>query len=137
MISYETFDHEADAGIRGYGKTLEEAFAHGAEALFSLMVDIGSVEPSIRREVSCDAPDPEILFVEWLNHLITEAHLQGMVFSRFQLRITGSELRGEAWGEPLKREKHHPMIEVKGATYSMLKVAREDDRFVAQCVVDV
>ena len=137
MNPYETFDHEADIGIRGYGKTLEEAFAHGAEALFSLMVEIDTVQPNVRKEMVCDAPDPETLFVEWLNHLIALSHLEGMVFSRFRTEITGLKLRGEAWGEPLDKERHHPMSEVKAATYCMLKIYQEGDRHVAQCVVDV
>jgi SHS2 domain-containing protein len=137
MPTYEIFEHEADAGIRGYGKTLEEAFAGGAEALFSLMVELDSVEPALRVEIACSALDPETLFVEWLNQLLAEAHLKRMLFRRFQVRIEGNDLQGEAWGEPLTLEKHRLNVEVKGATYSMLKVAREGDRFVAQCIVDV
>jgi len=137
MVLYETFDHEADVGIRGYGKTLEESFEHGAEALFSVMVDLGAVQPSVRKEVTCDAPDPELLFVEWLNTLLTLAHLEGMVFRQFKVEITGNELRGVAWGERLDRERHHPECEVKAATYCMLKIGHGEGLYTAQCVVDV
>jgi tRNA nucleotidyltransferase (CCA-adding enzyme) len=35
-------------------------------------------------------------------------------------------------------ERHQPAVEVKGATYTALKVARDEQgRWVAQCVVDV
>ena len=33
------FDHEADIGIIGRGKTIEQAFINTAEALFAIMVD--------------------------------------------------------------------------------------------------
>ncbi len=134
---YETFDHRADIGIRGYGRGVEEAFENGARAMFSVMVDIKEVKPVDREEISCEAPDLETLFVEWLNNLLSVAHLNGELFSTFKVEISGVKLKGSAWGEGLDKERHHIMTEVKAATYSMLKVDREDDVYIAQCIVDV
>jgi tRNA nucleotidyltransferase (CCA-adding enzyme) len=33
--------------------------------------------------------------------------------------------------------RHHPAVEVKGATYTTLRVAQEGDGWLAQTVVDV
>ncbi len=61
-----------------------------------------------------------------------------MVFGRFAVTITGNLLTATAWGEPVDRARHHPAVEVKGATYTALSVAqRKDGTWVAQCVVDV
>jgi SHS2 domain-containing protein len=61
-----------------------------------------------------------------------------MLFGRFQVVIEGQGLRGQAWGEPIDVAKHEPAVEVKGATYTALKVGQEPDgTWVAQCVVDV
>ena len=49
----------------------------------------------------------------------------------------GFVLRGTAYGEKINPEKHKLKTEVKGATYSGLKVAEENGKFIAQCVVDV
>jgi len=52
--------------------------------------------------------------------------------------LHGHALEARAWGEPIDRERHKPAVEVKGATYTALSVARRDDgTWVAQCVVDV
>lgn len=134
---YETFDHRADIGVRGYGKSAEEAFENGAKALFSVMVDLKDVKPEEREDVSCEASDREMLFVEWLNSLLSLSHLSDKLFCNFKVRIEGNRLTGSAWGERLDKEKHHMMTEVKGATYSMLKVGREGDVYIAQCIVDV
>ncbi len=134
---YETFEHRADIGVRGYGKSLEEAFENGAKAMFSVMVDIEGVRPVETEEIICEAPDIEILFVEWLNNLISHAHLSGKLFSCFKVEITENSLKGLAIGERIDKNRHHIMTEVKGATYSNLKVDKEDDMFVAQCIVDV
>ena len=61
-----------------------------------------------------------------------------MLFSRFEINIVGNSLTGQAWGEKVDVSRHHPAVEVKGATYTALRVAREETgAWVAQCVVDV
>ena len=139
-MDYETFEHVADVGVRGYGATPEEAFAGGARAMFSVMVELGTVEPRTEVEVECSAPELETLFVEWLNELLFLSDSGGMVFSDFELEIDrdGTALKGRARGEPLVPEKHRPKTEVKAATYSQMKVEKmTDGRWVAQCIVDV
>jgi SHS2 domain-containing protein len=134
---YETFEHEADMGVRGIGKTLNEAFENGARAMFSIMLDIERVEPREKVEIRCSAPDEETLFVEWLNELLAQASLRGMVFSDFKVdAIEDGSLRGYARGERLVPDRHRVKVEVKAATYSMLEVHKNDE-YVAQCVVDV
>lgn len=136
-MAYETFEHEADVGVRGIGKTLGEAFEEGARAMFSVMFEIERVEPRAEIRVRCQAQDVESLFVDWLNTLLAEADIQGLALSGFSVRIDGLTLEGTARGERIDIEKHRPKVEVKGATYTMLKVFEKDGRFVAQCVVDV
>lgn len=137
MREFETFEHRADMGIRGYGTSLEEAFANGAKALFSVMVDIDNVDAREEYSLECSADDTETLFVEWLNSLLSVADSEGVVFSRFQLKIEGNKLKGSATGERLNADKHKPVVEVKAATYHMLRVEKTDGGYSAQCVVDV
>ena len=136
-MNYETFEHEADIGIRGFGQTAEEAFEHAAMALFSVMVNVQAIEPKEKRSVTVSASDRELLLVEWLNALLSLSDIEHMVFSKFNVMIEDTSLTGTAWGERLDQERHEPNVEIKGATYHMLKVAEENGRFVAQCVVDV
>lgn len=134
---YETFEHEADIGIRGFGGTPEEAFSNAALALYSVMVNIAAVEPKEKKTVTASAPDVELLLVEWLNALLSLSDIERMVFSRFAVTIAGTSLTGTAWGERLDSDRHEPNVEVKGATYHMLSVKTEEGRYIAQCVVDV
>ena len=136
-MNYETFDHEADIGIRGFGSSIEEAFENAALAMYSVMVRIETIEPREPKEMNLSAPDEELLLVEWLNALLSLSDIERMVFSRFEVRIEGTSLTARAWGERLDRIRHEPNVEVKGATYHMLKVNKSGDRYVAQCVVDV
>jgi SHS2 domain-containing protein len=139
--NYELFEHEADVGIKGYGSNIEEAFENGAKAMFSIMVDLKKVETKTSVEVNCQAEDLEGLFVEWLNQLLAQKDIDGTVYSKFKVTIQKKDnnyhLQGSALGEELNMIKHSVKIEVKAATYHMLKVAQENGFFIAQCVVDV
>jgi SHS2 domain-containing protein len=134
---WEHFPHDADVGVRGFGATAAEAFEQGAQAL-TAVVTRTNIEPKIRVEVTCEAPDLELLFVEWLNAIIYEMAVRGMLFGRFAVRIEGTRLTGTLWGEPVDVERHAPATEPKGATYTALKVAADNDGiWSAACVVDV
>jgi len=132
-----TFDHGADIGVAGEGATLEEAFAGAARAMFGIMVDLGDVRPRQEVEVACSASDRELLLVSWLNALLAEADLRGMVFCEFEVRLRNGNLVGKARGEPFDAARHTPGVEVKGATLTELKVAHGPAGWCAQTVVDV
>ena len=135
---WEHFYHQADIGVRGWGPTPEAAFAQGALALTAVIVEPQDVTSRDPVDIACEAPDLELLFADWLNSLVFEMATRRMLFGRFDVRIEGNRLTATAWGEPLDRDRHHPAVEVKGATYTALRVAREaEDRWVAQVVVDV
>ena len=135
---WEHFPHEADIGVRGLGATLEEAFEQAALALTAAISDVAAVSPRDMIQLSCEAPDDELLFVDWLNTLVYEMATRNMLFSRFEVQLEGKRLDAKVWGEALEIARHHPAVEVKGATYTALKVAqRPDGGWLAQCVVDV
>ncbi|MCU0736467.1 MAG: archease [Methylotetracoccus sp.] len=138
LAPWEHFPHAADMGVRGFGTTCAEAFARAAEALSAIICDPATIRPQRAVEIRCEASDYELLLVDWLNALIYEMAVRRMLFSRFELQIDDHSLHATAYGEPIDRLRHQPAVEVKGATYTELKVAQgPDGRFVAQCVVDV
>jgi SHS2 domain-containing protein len=116
---------------------MEEAFEGAAVAMYSVMVKLDAIKPLEQRKVAVSAPEREPLLVEWLNALLSLSDIERMVFSKFDVTIEGASLTGTAWGEKLDRVRHEPTVEVKGATYHMLKVDKDNDGYVAQCVVDV
>lgn len=135
---WEHFAHEADIGVRGMGATLEQAFAQAALALTAVITDPAAVAPRESIRLSCVAPDAELLLVDWLNTLIYEMVTRNMLFGRFEVHVEGERLEAQVWGEKLDAMRHLPAVEVKGATYTALKVARQPDgNWLAQCVVDV
>jgi SHS2 domain-containing protein len=135
---WEHFPHEADMGVRGYGPTKTEAFEQAALAMMAVITDLDTIEPRAAVSIHCEAPNDELLFADWLNALVYEMATGRMLFCRFSVRIEGTRLDAQAWGEPVDIARHRPAVEVKGATYTALRVARDDSgQWLAQTVVDV
>lgn len=135
---WEHFEHGADIGVRGYGHSPAEAFAQAALALTAVITDPELIEPRERAVIECRAPDQELLLVDWLNAIIYEMAVRKMLFSQFDVVITDNNLQATIRGEPVSAEKHQPVVEVKGATYTELQVRQDSDGiWTAQCIVDV
>jgi SHS2 domain-containing protein len=135
---WETFPHGADVGVRGFGGAMAEAFANAALALTSVITDPAVVRQARRIDIVCEAPDPEILLLDWLNRLISIMATEAVLFGRYEVRIDGGRLTASAFGEPIDLARHAPAVEVKGATFTELEVEQDPaGRWIAQCVVDV
>ncbi|HEU4929997.1 MAG TPA: archease [Candidatus Krumholzibacteria bacterium] len=134
---WEHFPHGADIGIRGVGPTISSAFEQVALALTAVLTDPSRVESKDAVELVCEASTDDELLYDWVDALIYEMSTRGMLFGAFDVRVDGHRLVARALGEAVDRTRHEPAIEVKGPTYTELRVARVDDGWVAQCVVDV
>jgi SHS2 domain-containing protein len=135
---WEHFTHGADIGVRGFAPSVEQAFEQAALAMTAVICELALIVPREAVTVECAAPDNEYLLVDWLNAIVYEMATRRMLFSRFEVAIAGEKLTGTLWGEPVDVAKHQPAVEVKGATYTELKVAQDArGEWVAQCVVDV
>lgn len=140
-MGFEYLDHLGDIGIRGWGETLEEAFSEAARAVFSLMIDLDRVNPTVRHEVRVEAGTLDGLLVEWLAALLAAKDVSGLIFSDFAVSIEGGRsgytLSGAGLGEPLDPERHRIGTEVKGISYLGLAVKRAEQGWIAECIVDL
>jgi SHS2 domain-containing protein len=135
---FEHFPHDADIGVRGRGQTLAEAFGRAAQALTAVVTELDTVSERTSIEIRCEPADPETLLFDWLNTVIFEMATRRLLFARYEVTVDDEGLSARAFGEPVDVERHHPAVEVKGATMTALRVAHEaDGEWLAQCVVDV
>lgn len=135
---WEHFHHQADIGVRGRGATLAAAFEQAALGLTGVITDPARVAARLPVELVCEAADRELLLADWLNALVFEMATRRMLFGRFCVSLDDTRLQATAWGEPIDTARHQPGVEIKGATYTALRVARDDNGdWIAQCVVDV
>ena len=139
VVGWEHFEHGADVGVRGVGRSPGEAFEQAAVAVTAVLCDPSVVRPAVAVSIRCANSDREILLTDWLNAVVYEMATRRMLFSRFHVEIAeDGTLSATAAGEPVDVARHSPAVEVKGATLTELEVKRrEDGLWVAQCVVDV
>ncbi len=141
MSGYEFLPHTADIKIRAWGTTLEEAFEKAAEAFTDTTVDINTVTPKMRDELTVYGDDLEELLYNFIEELIVRLDSEGKVYSRFKTKIDREDgryvLHAEMWGENLDLNKHEPKIHVKAMTYHEMKIDKEDGRYVIEYVLDI
>jgi len=138
MASWEHFPHEADVGVRGRGESADVSFEQAALALTAVITNPDLIRNEEQVEIACEAPSLDVLLVDWLNAVIYEMTTRSMLFGRFRVKINGLKLSAHAEGEHVDRQRHEPVVEPKGATFTELRVSRDDEaQWVAQCVVDV
>lgn len=135
---YETFEHTADLGLRIRAPDLDTLFAEAAMALFSVIVeDLTTVEPRQRLDIEVEGAEREFQFFDWLRELLYHFDVEHLLFSRFEVRVDDTGLKGAAWGEPLDRGRHALTHEVKAITYHGLRVEPTEDGWLAEVIVDI
>ena len=79
---WEHFPHDADIGVRGIGVSKSQAFEQAALALTAVVTDPQKVSADKEFRFSCEAPDDELLFVDWLNALVYQMAQEHILFGR-------------------------------------------------------
>ena len=134
---FEVLEHTADAGIVASGSTLEEAFSHAAQGMYSLMVDLGDVREVESRGMHVEAKDLPNLLSSWLVELLFLTETDSLLFSRFDLKIHGNTLHGRAYGEHIDLARHKLGGAVKGVTRHLLEVSQSSDGYQARVLFDM
>lgn len=135
---WEHFEHDADMGIRGIAPTLAGSFEQAALALTAVITELDAVKETNSVSINCTAPDNELLFLDWINELIYQMSAHHLLFGRFEVAIENNVLMATATGETADQKKHQPAVEIKGATFTELRVYQNSETmWVTQCIVDV
>jgi SHS2 domain-containing protein len=146
-VSFEHFEHRADIGVRGIGKTVENAFEECARGMYEVMADVNSIEPKKAHVLTVKSADKQGLLVAFLNELLFIKDTKKMIYSKIRVNISTIrndakdaeewELKATVFGEKIDQIKHKIKVDAKAATYSELKVEKEGDKWIAQCIIDV
>ncbi len=140
MIPYEITEHTADIGVKAYGRTREELFAHMAQGMFSLIVPPSQVKPATTYSVKASAAnDEERLLVAWLRELLYLFDTRKLIGKDFKIqRLEAGRVEAEVSGEKLDPARHEVDKEVKAVTYCDLSLKQgKDGIFRAQVIFDI
>lgn len=139
MRSYEIVEHTAEIGIRAYGRTRKELFAHMAQGMYGLIVPQEEVKKRSSISVRASAEGWDRLLVAWLRELIFLFDTKHFLGRSFEIRsLTGTQLEAKVSGEKLEPRRHSVDKEVKAVTYCELSLGRRKDGFwSAQVIFDI
>ncbi|MDI6751960.1 MAG: archease [bacterium] len=135
-MRFKIFDHTADIGIIGFGKTEEEAFANTAFGMFSILADLEDVKKDEKIEIAVSGADKEELLVNMLSELLYWQTTKGYIFSEFFVEFFGSCVKVLCLGE--KISQHHKLkAEIKTVTYHFIKIEKKEDGWETRVIFDV
>ena len=131
----------ADIAFDAFGKTLEELFEHCAEAMFTMMVNLKTVEPTIERSIHLRADSLENLLYDFLSELVYLKDTELLLFKTVKITLgkDGKEytLSAELHGETIDRKKHELGNDAKAITMHMFSISKEKTGYKARVVVDI
>jgi len=131
---FEELEHTADLALKVRGHSLQEIFANAAYGMFSLMADLGGVEPTVSHEISLESLDYEALLVDWLNELLYLHEVEEEIYTRFEIEaLSPISLSATVWGGKMAASK----LTVKAATFHDLEIRETGDGYLATVVFDV
>jgi SHS2 domain-containing protein len=137
-LTFETFDHTADVGLRITAPDLEGLFADAARGLFSLIVpDLDSVEARETIHIDVAGEPSELLLFDWLNELLYIFETRRLLLAQFDVKLSQTGVSAIARGEPIDEKRHQLDHELKAITYHGLKLERQGDGWLAEVIVDI
>jgi SHS2 domain-containing protein len=125
---YRLIPHTSDMGLYAYGRTLAEAYANAAYGMFTMMTDLRKVWKSEVRHISIMEKDRQTLLFEWLNRLLYLFDVEHILFKKFEVKLDGTHLTADCYGEKFDPAHHTITIGVKSATYYMMEVDEKKHR---------
>ena len=140
-MAYRFLDHAGDLGLEVTASSLPELFSEALRGLTDSLVDVKTVSISASRSIEIEAPDLEILLVDWLNEAIVLYETEGWVFSTASVRIEQARSRwslaGSASGEPYDSERHGLKTLVKAVTLHNLSLEQRPSGWHARVILDL
>ena len=131
----------ADVAIEATGKTLGEAFAEAALAMFEVQTDTKKVKPKISKKVEIKSEDKKSLLFDWLSKLIYLRDVEKMFFSKFHVKIKklgkNFKLDANVYGEKIDAKKHEFKVEVKGVSYTQMEIEEKSNKSRIKVILDV
>jgi protein archease len=136
-MPYETLPHTADVRIRVTASGLEALFSEAARAMAAIMAPGCIPGRTVTREVTVEAEDLEGLLHDFLSELLYLFDAEGLLLCDCRVTLWEGFLSASCRGEPFSRERHAGGSEIKGVSYSGLRIYKEGEDDVLEIIFDV
>ena len=115
---------------------IEGLFEDAVRAMFQTMYGSCAVTPSLERQISLSADDPEMLLVDFLSELLYLSEVEDLVICAASVSLGGTTLTATVRGEPFDPARHQGR-EIKGISFSNLQIHKKDGEYVLEIIFDV
>jgi len=137
MTPYRRLPHTADLRLEITGSGFPQLVENAGKALTALLTDRRKVRKTLSRAIIIEGENPEELLVNWLNELIYWFEVQKILFADFNFeKLVKGQMKVTAHGEEFSPQKHILKDKPKAATYHLLNVEKNADRYIARVVLD-
>ena len=136
-MKFKFLPHTADIKFQAFGKSLEEVFENSALAMFNSMHE-GKIKETKILNIKIDGNDFENLLYNFLEELLFLFDTEGFFLSKIKnIKIDKNKMTLEAEISGDNAEQYEIHIDVKAVTYNDIFVKKENNKWVAQIVLDV
>lgn len=144
---YEAIEYLSDVKLRVFGKDLIELFENAAEGMFSLIIDIESIEKKFEKKMKINLREKiglEDLLIIWLEKILYLNEVNDLIFSEFKIidlinNESESRISALLKGEKINLKKHEIFLQIKAPTYHNLFIKQDNEAgiFTVDIVFDV
>lgn len=135
-MSFEELPHTADVRIRARAPELGALFGEAVAALMQVVYG-NDRRGGMQRTIDLSAPDRESLLCDFLSEVLYISEVDGLVFLKAEVGLDGLRLHAVLDGEPFDPARHNKGTEVKGISYSGLKINHDAKGYMLEIVFDV
>ncbi|MCX6776426.1 MAG: archease [Candidatus Micrarchaeota archaeon] len=136
---YRFLEHTADVLFEAYGKNFREALENAAEAMFSVMCEIGKLKEEKSFVIEEEADSLENLTVFTLSAILSESEIEEVLPKRFKVEKFAQRngifrIGGRVYGSRWENGKVKTCI--KAVTHHLTKVER-NGKFTVRVLLDI
>jgi len=143
---FDFLEHMSDVYVRAYGGDILELFENSGLALFDTMTNIDLLNPVVEKHIGVEGHDMESLLYRWLESLLVLYYSEnlmcgGITVEKLHIERGGNgpvyRLEARALCEEFDYSRHEARVEVKSPTYSLMRILKLEDKWVAYFVLDI
>jgi SHS2 domain-containing protein len=141
-MKYRYLEHTADLKFQAFGKSMEEAFANAAIAMFDFITKTESIEPKIEEKIDVQSEDNKSLLYDFLEQFLflidTKQFLLHEIKGIKIKRVDSNKMKltAIAVGDTVDH-KYKIGGDIKAVTYNDMFIKKQEDHYIVQVLMDI
>ena len=136
-MKFKFLSHTADIKFRAFGNSLKEVFENSALALFNAIYS-GKIKEEQKFKIKVQGHDLESLLYNFLEETLVLIDSKNFLPSKIRiLRFNEKNFKIEAEIQGDDAENYQISMHVKAITYNEMFIKKQNNKWIAQVVLDI